>query len=237
MHKFMDQNEPMMRDLTAAERPREKMQSLGVQALSHAELMALFLRTGVPGKSAIQMGRELIHHYGSLGKLGQLGVTELKKFHGLGLGKASQLVAAFELGRRVALEQVSNVPLDCPEKIYEFFAPQMAHLAQEKLVVVVLNAKLHMEAMVEISSGTVNQTLAHPRDILHPVINRNAYAFLVMHNHPSGDPTPSDDDLKMTARIREASKIMQIRFVDHIIIGRPGSDRQSYYSFRESGLV
>ena len=229
--------EPMIRDLDAADRPREKMQARGVQSLSDAELMALFLRTGVVGKSAIQMGRELIQTYGSLGKLGQLGVTELKKFHGLGPGKASQLVAAFELGRRVALEQVTNVPLDCPEKIYEFFAPQMAHLAQEKLVVVVLNAKLNMVAMVEISSGTVNQTLAHPRDILHPVISRNEYAFLMMHNHPSGDPTPSDDDLKLTARIRDASKIMQIRFVDHLIIGRPGADRQAYYSFREAGQV
>jgi len=229
--------EPMMRDLSAADRPREKMQQHGVRALSNEELLALFLRTGVKGKSAIQVGRELIHRFGSLGQLGQIGLDELKKCHGLGVGKASQLVAAFELGRRVAVEQVQGVPLDTPALIYEHFAAQMQHLPQEKLVVVLLNTKLHMLAFVEISIGTVSETLAHPREILHPVINRNAYAFFLMHNHPSGEPTPSRADTQLTARVREASDLMQIRFIDHVIIGRPGVGRASYFSFRESGQL
>jgi len=229
--------EPMIRDLSSADRPREKMQRLGVRALSNEELMALFLRTGIVGKSAIQLGRELIQHYGSLSSLGHLDVNELKKFRGLGPGKSSQLIAAFELGRRVALEQVDRIALDSPQLLYYHFAPQLAHLNQEKLMVVLLNTRLHMVAAVEISSGTVSQTLAHPREILHPVVNRNAYAFFLMHNHPSGDPSPSNQDQQLTTRIRDASELLQIRFIDHVIIGRPGVGRSPYYSFRESGLI
>lgn len=229
--------EPMMRDLSEADRPREKLQRLGVRALSNEELLALFLRTGVKGKSAIQLGRELIQRFGSVGQLGQLGIDELKKCHGLGIGKASQLLAAFELGRRVSVEQVQGVSLDSPAIIYEHFAAQMQHLSQEKLMVVLLNTKLHMQACVEISVGTVSETLAHPREILHPVISRNAYAYFLMHNHPSGDPSPSRADTQLTTRVREASELMQIRFLDHIIIGRPGAGRSSYFSFREGGML
>jgi DNA repair protein RadC len=121
--------------------------------------------------------------------------------------------------------------------IYEHFAAQMQHLPQEKLVVVLLNSKLHIIEHVEVSTGTVSETLAHPREILHPVINRNAYAFFLMHNHPSGDPLPSRADSQLTARVREASEMMQIRFIDHVIIGRPGAGRSPYFSFKESGQL
>ena len=229
--------EPMIRELPEGDRPREKMQRLGVRSLSNEELLALFLRTGMKGKSAIQIVREMIQRYGSMSQLGQLSLEEMKKCRGLGLAKASMLVAVFELGRRVAQEQVQNVVLDCPELIYEHFAPQMQHLPQERLVVALLNAKLHLMAAVDISTGTVSETLAHPREILHPVINRNAYAFFLMHNHPSGDPTPSRHDCQLTNRVREASELMQIRFIDHVVIGRPGSGRSPYFSFKESGQL
>ncbi len=227
----------MIRDLSSQDRPREKMQRLGVQALSNEELMALFLRTGVKGKSAIQVGRELIQRYGSLGMLGHLDVAELKRFHGLGVGKASQLVAAFELGRRVSLEQVQGVPLDNPTKIYDHFAAQLQHLAKEKLFVVLLNSKLVMESLVELSSGSVNETMANVREILHPVISRNAYAFLLLHNHPAGDPAPSLNDTEVTRRVNESSQTMQICFIDHVIIGRPAEGKLAYFSYREAGLI
>ncbi len=229
--------EPLIRELPEGDRPREKMQRLGVRALSNEELIALFLRTGMKGKSAIQMGREIIHRYGSMSQLGQLSLEEMRKCRGLGLAKASMLVAVFELGRRVAQEQVQNVVLDSPSLIYEYFAPQMQHLPQERLVVGLLNTKLHLMTSVDISVGTVSEAMAHPREILHPVINRNAYAFFLMHNHPSGDPVPSRPDYQLTSRVREASELMQIRFVDHVIIGRPGSGRLPYFSFRESGQL
>ncbi len=227
--------DPLIREMAEGDRPREKMQRLGVRALSNEELLALLLRTGMKGKSAIQMAREMIQRYGSMSQLGLLSLDEMKKSRGLGLAKASMLVALFELGRRVAQEQVKNVVLDSPELIYQHFAPQMQHLPQEHLMVVLLNTKLHLMAAVEVSTGTVSETLAHPREILHPVINRNAYAFFLLHNHPSGDPVPSRPDCQMTKRVREATELMQIRFVDHVIIGRPGSGRMPYFSFKESG--
>lgn len=227
----------MIRELPEGDRPREKMQRLGVRSLSNEELLALFLRTGMKGKSAIQIGREMIQRYGSMSQLGQLSLEEMKKCRGLGLAKAAMLVAVFELGRRVAQEQVQNVVLDSPEVIYQHFAPQMQHLPQEHLVVVLLNTKLHMMAAVDISTGSVSETLAHPREILHPVINRNAYAFFLMHNHPSGDPVPSRQDGQLTNRVREVSELMQVRFVDHVIIGRPSSGRLPYFSFKESGQL
>jgi DNA repair protein RadC len=229
--------DPLIREMAEGDRPREKMQRLGVRALSNEELLALFLRTGIKGKSAIQVGREMIQRYGSMSQLGQLSLEEMKKSRGLGLAKASMLVAVFELGRRVAQEQVRNVALDSPELIYQHFAPQMQHLPQEHLVAVLLNTKLQLMAAVDVSRGTVSETLAHPREILHPVINRNAYAFFLMHNHPSGDPVPSRQDVQMTNRVREAAELMQIRFVDHVIIGRPSSGRLPYFSFKESGQM
>lgn len=229
--------EPMIRELSVSDRPREKMQRLGVKSLSNEELLAVFIRTGVKGKSAIKMGRDMLQRYGSLAHVGQLSLSEMQKFHGLGLAKASQLVAAFEMGRRVAQEQVREVALDSPNVIYDHFAPQLQYLPQERLSVVLLNTRLHLIEEVEISTGTVSETLAHPREIMHPVINRNAYAFFLMHNHPSGDPTPSKPDCQLTNRIREVSELMQTRFVDHVIIGRPGMGRSPYFSFRESGQL
>jgi DNA repair protein RadC len=183
------------------------------------------------------LGRELLHRFGSLAQMGQAGLEEMKKCHGLGLGKASQLLAAFELGRRVAEERVVGVVLDSADKLYDHFALQLQHLTQEKLFVVLLNTKLQYVAQVEISSGTISETMAHPREILHPVINRNAYAFHLLHNHPSGDPTPSRADHRLTERVKEVSDLMHIRFIDHVIIGRPAEGRLSYFSFAEAGRI
>jgi DNA repair protein RadC len=219
-------------DLPIDDRPREKLANLGPSALDHAELIALFLRTGVKGRSAIQIGRDLLAHYGSIGALGSASVAELAKQPGLGLAKACQLVAAFELGIRAAREQIAEALLDSPEEIYRVFSPQLAWLRHERLVVALLDARMRHEATIEISNGSVSETMAHPREILRPVITRGAYGFVMIHNHPSGDPTPSGQDTKFTRRMIEAADLLQIRFIDHIIIGRP-----SYYSFREAGII
>jgi len=229
--------EPMIRELSQSERPREKMERMGERALSDEELMAIFLRTGMRGKSAIQLGRELLQQAGSLSRFGQLSLAEMKKIKGIGPAKACELKAAIELGVRVARSQSHGVALDSPEVIYQHFAPQLQNLTKERLVVALLNAKLHLLASVDISEGTVSETLAHPREILHPVVNRNAYAFFLMHNHPSGDPQPSRADVQLTSRLREASELMQIRFIDHVIIGTPAAGRSPYFSFRESGQL
>ena len=226
-----------IQDLPYDQRPREKLSLLGPAALNNAELMALFISTGTKGHSAIDIGRDLITKYGSMGALGGLPVSELAKEHGLGLAKASKLAAAFELGTRVAREQLRDTPLDSPERIHEFFAPQLRHLAQEQVVVAVVDARLRHVGTNVVSVGTVSESTAHPREILRPVITRGAHGFVLIHNHPSGDPSPSRADELVTRRLVEASNLMQVRFFDHVIIGRPSPGRTPYYSFREAGLV
>ncbi|MFZ9936831.1 MAG: RadC family protein [Luteolibacter sp.] len=224
-------------DMPHSDRPREKLAQLGPAALDNAELMALFISTGTKGRSAIQIGRDLLRRYGSLGALGSLPVTQLAKEHGMGIAKASKLAAAFELGGRVAREQVNLKPLDSPESIYEYFGPQLAHQAQEQVMVAVLDSRLRHMGTQMISMGTVNESPAHPREILRPVITRGAHAFVLVHNHPSGDPSPSRSDESITRRLIDAAALMQVRFIDHVIIGRSSPGRQAYFSFREAGIV
>lgn len=227
----------LIRDLPNDERPREKLAHLGPSALSNAELLALFLRTGIKGKSAVQVGQDLLRHFGSINSLGSAGLRSLQSAPGLGLAKAAQLVAAFELGARAAREHVRHAPLDAPERIHSLFGPQLAWLGQEKLIVALVNARLDHIATEEISTGTLTETSAHPREILRAVILRNAFGFVLIHNHPSGDPTPSDADCRFTKRLNDAADLLKVRFIDHVIIGRPGEGREGYFSFREAGLV
>ncbi len=226
-----------IQDMPFDQRPREKLAQLGPAALDNAELMALFISTGTKGRSAIEIGRSLIHKYGSIGALGGLPVSELAKERGLGLAKASKLAAAFELGTRVAREQLRASPLDSPELIHECFAPQLRHLSHEQVVVAVVDTRLRHIGTTVVSVGTVSESTAHPREILRPVITRGAYGFILIHNHPSGDPSPSRADELVTRRVIEAAALMQVHFLDHVIIGRPEPGRSAYYSFREAGLV
>lgn len=224
-------------DLPSDQRPREKLSRLGPTALDNAELMALFISTGTKGRSAIDIGRDLIAKYGSMGALGALPVGELAKERGLGLAKASKLAAAFELGIRVAREQIRDIPIDTPERIHDFFAPQLRHLAHEQVVVAVVDTRLRHIGTSVVSIGTVSESSAHPREVLRPVITRGAFGFVLIHNHPSGDPSPSRADETVTRNLVEASNLMQVRFLDHVIIGRPSAGRLPYFSFREAGIV
>jgi len=224
-------------DMPSDDRPREKLANFGPAALDNAELMALFISTGTKGRSAIEIGRDLIARHGSIGALGALSLDEMTKHPGLGPAKASKLAAAFELGARVAREQVHKVPLNTPEKLHDYFGPQLRHLSQEQLIVVLLDARLSHVGTTVISQGTVDSCTAHPRDILRPVITRGCYGFAVVHNHPSGDPTPSNADLNVTRRLVESASLMQVTFLDHVIIGRASPGRSPYYSFREAGVV
>lgn len=228
---------PRIMDLPQDMRPREKLFRMGPSALDDAELMALFLSTGVRGMSAIEVGRKLLRRHGSISALGALPVAELAKEYGVGLAKASKLVAAFELGARVARERMSSACLDAPEKIHGFFAPQMSHLPQEQVVVAAVDTRLRHLGTTVVSVGTVSESTAHPREILRPVITRGAHGFILVHNHPSGDPSPSRADEGVTRRLADAAALLQIRFLDHVIIGRPMDGREAYFSFREAGLI
>jgi DNA repair protein RadC len=226
---------PRIQDLPETEKPREKLSSRGTASLDDAELLALFLGTGTPGRNAIQIGREMIDEHGSLGALGRLDVKQLMDTLGVGKAKSCQLAAAFELGARVAREQIQSAILDSPQAIHQFLAPQLSHLPCESLHVILVDTRLHHRGHHEVSKGTVNETVAHPRDILRPVLLHSAYGFILVHNHPSGDPAPSKADRDLTRRVRDAASTMQVRFVDHLIIGRPAPARQPWFSFREAG--
>ena len=225
-----------IQDLPDDDRPREKLARLGASALDNAELLALFIGSGNSERNAIEIGREIIKHFGSLNALGGAGIDELLTCPGIGRARACKLAAIFELGARVARERVSQTPLDSPERIYEAFAAQLGWLGQERLLIATVDSRLRHAGTIEISSGTLNETSAHPREVLRPVMLRNAYGFVLIHNHPSGDPSPSDADRRFTKRLVEAAELLQLRFVDHVIIGRPDTGRESYYSFREAGL-
>ena len=225
-------------DLPEDERPRERLARLGAPSLSDAELLAIFLRVGVKGCSAIEVGRLLLKKYGSLSHLGGLSVKELSQEHGLGPAKAAQLIAAFELGSRSAGEIMVNQPMNNAQAIYDAMAPRLSHERIEHVLIIILDTKLRAVRTIEISKGTSDTALCEPRDILHHVIINNAKSYVLVHNHPSGDPTPSQQDISLTQKMCDASKMMNLRLLDHVIIGRAAVNRRlPFYSFSQSGKL
>lgn len=225
-------------DMPEEDRPREKMLKHGASALSDAELLALFFRTGLPGLSAIDIGRLLLKKYGSLTALSRQKITEIQKQKGLGPAKAMDLAAAFELGKRLARQEASNQRVDTPEAICQLLGPELRAEPLEVLKLVLINTRGYLIAVEELSRGGLTETLAHPREVLHAAIRHSAYGFILAHNHPSGDPSPSASDLSLTRRIRDAAILMQINFFDHVIIGAVSETRPlGYHSFRETGML
>lgn len=225
-------------DMPENERPRERFARLGASSVSDAELLAIFLRVGVKGSSAIEVGRKLLKKHGSLTELGGLTVKELSMEHGLGPAKAAQLLAAFELGARTANEKMSRTPMNSSEAIYNAVAPRLAHERKEHVIIVLLDNKLRGTRTIEISVGNANMALCEPCDVLHHVLINRASAFVLVHNHPSGDPSPSRQDITLTRNLMEACSILRVRLVDHMIIGRPSDDHASpYYSFTAAGVI
>ena len=228
---------PRIQELPEAERPREKLAKLGAAALADSELIAILLRTGMKGKSAIDIARELLVHFQNIGGIARASVTEIAKIKGVGPTKAIQLAAAFGIAVRLARETLARTPIDRPELIYDLLGAELRQLGKESLRVVLLDTRHHLQRIEEISLGSLNECIAHPRHILRPVIEHNAFGFILVHNHPSGDPTPSDADRRLTIRIAEAARILQVSFLDHVIIGAPTQGRSPYFSFKESGMI
>ncbi|MEO6738758.1 MAG: DNA repair protein RadC [Chthoniobacteraceae bacterium] len=224
-------------ELPEQDRPREKLAAHGAAALSDSELIAILLRTGIPGANAVDIGRQLILHFGSLAALARASLKELAKIKGVGPTKAVQLAAAFGLASRLAREALTDTPLDTPARIYELLGAEMRQLGKESLRVVLLDSKLRLLCVEQVSLGSLNECLAHPREILRPAVLHNAFAFILVHNHPSGDPSPSDADRRVTIRMAEAAKMLQVNFFDHIILGSPAGERPPYFSFREAGVI
>ncbi len=224
--------------MPASDRPREKVERLGVCALADSELLAIFIRTGFPGKNAIEIAASLLRECGGLSGLARCGPAEIQsKAKGIGRAKSIELAAAFEIGKRLARGGNEAPVLDTPERIFEALGQEFIALRKESLRAILLDTKLRLIRMEEIALGSINECIAHPREIFRPAIIHSAYALVVVHNHPSGDPQPSHADRRMTASLREAASLLQINLIDHVIIGSGDGGRLPYFSFRDAGLL
>jgi DNA repair protein RadC len=226
-----------IREMPLDDRPREKLATRGADSLTDAELIAILLRTGTEGANVVEVAAQLIKQYGTLDALSRCTVREIASIKGIGPAKAAQLAAAFGLGHRLARSRFNRRKIVTPEEVYELLGPEMRALHKESLRVILLDTRYHLLRVEEVSLGSVNESIAHPRDVFRPALIYSAYAVIVAHNHPSGDPSPSQADHSLTRRLREAAELLQIRLLDHLIIGAPADDRQSYFSFKENGVL
>jgi DNA repair protein RadC len=226
-----------IRELPRDEWPREKLLTKGASALSEAELIAILLGSGVPGANAVDVARELLREFGPLSALSRRAPKELQKIKGIGPARAVFLAAAFQLGYRLAQEAFSKRKLDTPEAVNDLVGPELRALEKESLRVVLLDTRYQLKRVEEVSLGSLNESIAHPRDLLRPALIHAAFAVIVVHNHPSGDPSPSQSDHSLTRRLAEAAEIMQIKLLDHVIIGAAGNGSPGYFSFKEAGVL
>src|ERR1700745_905897 len=229
-----------IREMPQDERPREKLLARGPDALTNPELIAILLRTGRRGMNVREVARELLNKYKSFAELTRCSVNELKALKaikGIGPAKALELVAAFNLGKRFAQEPLFQQKLDSPELIHELLGREMRMLRTEALRVVLLDTRYRLMRVESVSVGSMNESIAHPREIFRPALTYSAYAVIVVHNHPSGDPSPSQTDHSLTRRLAEAAELLQIKLLDHIIIGAPSGTSPGYFSFKEAGVL
>jgi len=209
-----------IRDLPEETRPRERLARLGPQALSDAELIAIILRNGAQGVNVIDMATNLARFYRTLPALARASFSDLQQHHGVGKAKASQIMAAIELGRRVMRAAPEDRPrVDSPQSVVQLLLSELAYADQEHVKVVLIDTRNFVIATPTIYKGTLNTTSIRVGEIFKEAIRRNAAAIIIAHNHPSGDPTPSPEDVVLTRRIVEAGKLLNITVMDHLILG------------------
>lgn len=214
------------------ERPREKLLNRGMESLTDAELLAILLRTGTKKATAVDIAKLLLTDYGSLGGLGCRSVQELRQYHGLGNSKAISLIAAFETGRRSVNSPKSKMAVTGPLDVFQHYHARIMDLNIEIFTVILLDSANHLQRDVRISEGILNSSLVHPREVFRPAIVEPSAAVILVHNHPSGNPEPSAEDIAVTRQIVEAGKIIGIPVHDHVIL-----TRNNYTSFAEKGLL
>lgn len=226
-----------IQDLPITERPRERLVSHGASALKSDELLAILLRTGVRGASAVEVGTRLLHQFGDLVELARAPIEELQKIPGVGRDKAVTLKAAFELASRLGKVQRSESPLlDNPATVAAILRDEMLGLDTERLVVILLNTRRRLIRIEEVGRGVLDSVLFHPREVFRAAITANAHSIILAHNHPGGDPSPSDADIRVTRDLIRAGKLLRIEVMDHLILGFRSQNRSSdYCSLRELG--
>jgi DNA repair protein RadC len=217
------------------ERPREKLINTGAENLTEAELLALVIRTGDPasGQSAVDLGRHLLQEFGSLRILAAATVTEICRTKGTGPAKAASIKAAMEMAKRLNSDRLaSSERFTSPEQIYNHYHYYFRDLRKEYFMILLLDGKNRILREVQISEGSLNQSIVHPREVFSPAVRESAAAIILVHNHPSGDPTPSREDTEITRRLKEAGELMGVKVLDHIIVGDG-----SFVSFVARGML
>ena len=213
------------------DRPRERLDALGSSALSDAELIALLLRTGNRGNGALAVAMDLLSRHGGLQGLSRVSGHELGRSQGIGPAKSASLRAALEIGRRLAGRRLrAGAVIRSPSDVYHHFHPRLRDARQEHFLVILLDARHRVLRSEMISQGTLTASLVHPREVFRPALRDAAAALVLVHNHPSGDPTPSAEDREVTARLASAGEILGVRVLDHIVVAERG-----FCSLREQG--
>lgn len=220
-----------IKDWPTDDRPREKLLHGGAGSLSDAELLAVILRAGSRGESAVDQGRSLMASFGNFRTLGAAAAGDLRRLRGLGPAKVAQILAVLEVAKRFGEKSFApGTPFQGPTDIYAHFRERLAAEKREHFYAVLLDNKHRKIREVHVSQGSLTSSIVHPRDVFEPVVRESAAAVVFVHNHPSGDPTPSAEDLEITRRLRQVGELMGVRVLDHIVIGRAG-----YVSFVEGG--
>jgi DNA repair protein RadC len=219
-------------DLDEGERPRERLARHGAQALSNAELLAILLRTGVPGENAVQVGQRLLKDLNGLLGIHQATFEEVCNQHGIGPAKAAQIKAAIELGRRMAVESPEGRPvIHSPADAAVLVQFEMSALEQEELRVILLDIRNRVDKIITIYKGSLNSSMVRVGELFKMAIRSNAAAIIIVHNHPSGDPAPSPDDIALTRAVVQAGKLLDVEVLDHLVIGKG-----RFISLKEKGM-
>lgn len=220
-------------DVVKDDQPRERLLIEGVSSLSNTELLAVLLRTGTKEESVLALAGRILHHFDGLRMLKDATVEELTNINGIGIAKAAQLIAAFELGRRmVRIEYKERYSIRSPEDCANYMMEEMRFLQQEHFVCLYLNTKNQVMHRQTVFIGSLNASIVHPREVFREAFRRSAASIICLHNHPSGDPAPSREDIEVTKRLAECGKIMGVDLLDHIIIGE-----HRFVSLKEKGYI
>lgn len=226
-----------LKDRPPSERPRERLLELGPDALSSSECVAILLRSGTRGRNVVEVASELVSKFGSLTALARCSVKDLRSVKGVGRDKAITLLAAFSLARKMTAELRRESPvLDNPEAVANLVREDARLRNVEIFQALLLNTRRRLIDIAKVADGTLDTILVHPREVFKPAIAANAAAIVLVHNHPSGDPTPSEADIKVTRDLIRAGQLLKIEVLDHVILGAASNDRaQDYVSLRELG--
>jgi len=223
----------MIKELPTDERPREKLKGQGAQAMGNSELIAILLRTGNPAESALRLAENLLERQGGLAGFGNATLEDIEQIKGIGEAKAITILAAVELGRRVtSLAPLERAVIRTPDDVASLLMPRFRYETKESFLAVLLSTKNHVLKTPVISIGSLNASIVHPREVFREAINASAASVILAHNHPSGDPAPSPEDIELTRKLVEAGRLLDIPVLDHVVLGDG-----KYISFKEKGIL